>query len=117
LLPLVAASIMARKWATTVSFEAASGQPLQLHLRRGDLNRDNIPGNDLIFVPADRSQINLVLTPTRRRPDRIGRRAVLVSSMLISQTSTLNDRRGDYAERNGSRHSPWYTQLRCQIRR
>ena len=104
------------KLATTVSFffEAAQGNRFS-YTYAGDLNRDNIGGNDLIFVPANRSQINLV-------PITNAAGAVLVTAdeqyrqleAYISQDKYLNSRRGDYAERNGSL-SPWYTQLDAKI--
>ena len=104
------------KLATTVSFffEAAQGNRFS-YTYAGDLNRDNIGGNDLIFVPANRSQINLV-------PITNAAGAVVVSAdeqyrqleAYISQDKYLNSRRGDYAERNGSL-SPWYTQLDAKI--
>ncbi len=105
------------KLATTVSFffEAAQGNRFS-YTYAGDLNRDNISGNDLIFVPANRSQINLVPITNPATG------AVLVTAdeqyrqldAYISQDKYLNDRRGDYAERNGSL-SPWYTQLDAKI--
>jgi len=104
------------KLATTVSFffEAAQGNRFS-YTYAGDLNRDDISGNDLIFVPASRSQINLV-------PITNASGAVLVTAdeqyrrldAYISQDKYLNSRRGGYAERNGSL-SPWYTQLDAKI--
>ena len=104
------------KLATTVSFffEAAQGNRFS-YTYAGDLNRDNIGGNDLIFVPANRGQINLV-------PITNAGGAVLVTAdeqykqldAYISQDKYLNSRRGDYAERNGSL-SPWYTQLDAKV--
>ena len=49
------------KLATTVGlvFEAGQGNRFS-YTYAGDLNRDNISGNDLIFVPANQGQINLV---------------------------------------------------------
>ena len=105
-----------QKLATTVSFffEAAQGNRFS-YTYAGDLNRDNISGNDLIFVPANRSQINLV-------PITNAAGTVLVTAdeqyrqleAYISQDKYLSSRRGDYAERNGSL-SPWYTQLDAKI--
>ena len=102
------------KLGTTVSFffEAAQGNRFS-YTYAGDLNRDNINGNDLIFVPASQSQINLV-------PYTSGGQVVSAAQQwqqldaYISQDKYLSSRRGDYAERNGSL-SPWYTQLDAKI--
>ena len=103
------------KLATTVSFffEAAQGNRFS-YTYAGDLNRDNVDGNDLIFVPATRNQINLVpytnaagqLISADQQWQRL--------DSYIGQDSYLSTRRGDYAERNGSL-SPWYTQLDAKI--
>ena len=105
-----------RKLATTVSFffEAAQGNRFS-YTYAGDLNRDNISGNDLLFVPANRNQINLV-------PITNAAGTVLVTAdeqyrqleAYINQDDYLSSRRGNYAERNGSL-SPWYTQLDAKI--
>ncbi len=102
------------KLATTLGFffEAAQGNR---YTYAGDLNRDNIPGNDLIFVPASRSQINLL-------PIIDAKGNILVTAdqewqqldAYIKQDKYLNSRRGDYAQRNGST-SPWYTQLDAKL--
>ena len=108
------------KLATTVSFffEAAQGNRFS-YTYAGDLNRDNIAGNDLLFVPANRSQINLVDITAKNSAGQ----TVVVSSAdeqyrqldaYISQDKYLSTRRGQYAERNGSL-SPWYTQLDAKI--
>ncbi|MBF9238100.1 TonB-dependent receptor [Hymenobacter sp. BT683] len=106
------------KLATTLSFffEAAQGNRFS-YTYAGDLNRDNIVGNDLLFVPNARSQINLVdIVSTGPNP------VVLVSAdqqyqqldAYIRQDDYLNSRRGQYAERNGA-ISPWYTQLDAKL--
>ncbi|AHJ98645.1 hypothetical protein Hsw_3050 [Hymenobacter swuensis DY53] len=102
--------------ATTLSFffEAAQGNRFT-YTYAGDMNRDGIPGNDLIFVPASQDQIRLVDITN-------GQGAVLVSAAqqwqqlaaYIRQDDYLNERRGQYAERNGNL-SPWYTQLDAKL--
>ncbi|GAA3959049.1 hypothetical protein [Hymenobacter antarcticus] len=104
-----------QKLATTVSFffEAAQGNRFS-YTYAGDLNRDNISGNDLIFVPANRSQINLVPYTNAAGQTVSADEQYRQLDSYISQDKYLNDRRGDYAERNGSL-SPWYTQLDAKI--
>ena len=102
--------------ATTLSFffEAAQGNRFS-YTYAGDLNRDGVPGNDLIFVPANRGQINPV-------PITNAGGTVLVTAdqqyaqldAYIRQDDYLNSRRGQYAERNGA-ISPWYTQLDAKL--
>lgn len=102
--------------ATTISFffEAAQGNRFS-YTYAGDLNRDGIPGNDLLYVPATRDQINLV-------DIRDAQGNVLVTAdqqweqlnAYINQDDYLSERRGNYTARNGA-ISPWYTQLDAKI--
>ena len=103
------------KLATTVSFffEAAQGNRFS-YTYAGDLNRDGIPGNDLLFVPANRSQINLVPYTNAAGQMVSADEQYRQLDAYIGQDKYLNSRRGDYAERNGSL-SPWYTQLDAKI--
>ncbi|UOQ74726.1 hypothetical protein MUN79_13120 [Hymenobacter cellulosilyticus] len=104
------------KLATTLSFffEAAQGNRFS-YTYAGDLNRDAIAGNDLLFVPASRDQINLV-------DIRDAQNNVLVTAAqqwtqlnaYIEQDDYLSSRRGQYTERNGA-ISPWYTQLDAKL--
>ncbi|MDF7813727.1 carboxypeptidase regulatory-like domain-containing protein [Hymenobacter sp. YC55] len=102
--------------ATTISFffEAAQGNRFS-YTYAGDLNRDGIPGNDLLFVPASRDQINLVDIR-----DQSGNVLVTAAQQweqlnaYINQDDYLSNRRGGYTERNGA-ISPWYTQLDARI--
>ncbi|WP_310396693.1 TonB-dependent receptor [Hymenobacter sp.] len=109
------------KLATTVSFffEAAQGNRFSYTYagatpNTGDINRDGIQGNDLIFVPATQNQINLVpyTTPTGQTVSADQQWQQL--NAYIEQDDYLRTRRGNYAERNGSL-SPWYTQLDAKI--
>ncbi|UOG73711.1 carboxypeptidase regulatory-like domain-containing protein [Hymenobacter tibetensis] len=104
------------KMATTLSFffEAAQGNRFS-YTYAGDLNRDGIPGNDLLFVPATRDQINLV-------DIRDAAGTVLVTAAqqweqlnaYISQDDYLSEQRGSFTARNGA-ISPWYTQLDAKV--
>ncbi len=103
------------KLATTLGFffEAAQGNRYS-YTYAGDLNRDNIPGNDLIFVPASRNQINLVPYTNAAGQTISADQQWQQLDAYIGQDKYLNSRRGDYAERNGST-SPWYTQLDAKL--
>ena len=103
------------KLATTISFffEAAQGNRFT-YTYAGDMNRDGIFGNDLVFVPASQDQIRLV--------DYTNAAGTVVSAdqqwqqlnAYIGQDKYLSRRRGQYAERNGNL-SPWYTQLDMKL--
>jgi hypothetical protein len=108
------------KLATTVGFFFEAGQGNRFsYTYAGDLNRDGIPGNDLIFVPASRDQINLVDITTT---NAAGNTVVVTTAAqqwqqldaYINQDKYLSSRRGQYAERNGAL-SPWYTQLDAKL--
>ena len=101
------------KLTTTVSFffEAAQGNR---YTYAGDLNRDNVDGHDLIFIPAIRNQINLVPYTNAAGQTVSADQQWQQLDAYISQDKYLSTHRGDYAERNGSL-SPWYTQLDAKI--
>jgi len=110
-----------KQLATTLSFffEAAQGNRFS-YTYAGDLNRDGIPGNDLLFVPASREQINLVAIPATT--DAAGNPVPAITAeqqwqrlnSYIEQDDYLRSRRGRYTERNGA-ISPWYTQLDAKL--
>jgi hypothetical protein len=92
--------------ATQISlfYNGQSGQPFSYRYN-GDLNYDGT-SNDLVYVPRDASEINLVsfnktvdgntvtVTPAEQWS---------ALNSFIEQDSYLKDRRGQYAERNGAR--------------
>ena len=102
----------AEKFATSFSFFFEAGQGNRFsYTYAGDMNRDGIVGNDLIYVPRDEAEANLVdITDASNN--------VIVSAAdqwdalnaFIAQDDYLSERRGQYAERNGA-VSPWFTQL------
>ncbi len=105
----------AKFMATTVSFFFEAGQGGRFsYTYAGDLNRDGIFGNDLLFVPNSPDQIRL--------EDITAQGAVLVTAAqqwqqldaYIAQDKYLSTRRGQYAERNGA-ISPWFTQLDVKL--
>ena len=104
------------KLATTLSFffEAAQGNRFS-YTYAGDLNRDNVAGNDLLFVPASREQINLVdIRDARGNVVVTAAQQYTALNAYIEQDDYLKSRRGQYTERNGA-ISPWYTQLDAKV--
>jgi hypothetical protein len=76
----------------------------------GDLNGDGNSGNDLIYVPRDQSEINLVDIPG-------GLTAAQQWSALnafIEQDPYLSEHRGEITERNGA-INPWFSNLDLRI--
>ncbi|MCC9138109.1 carboxypeptidase regulatory-like domain-containing protein [Pontibacter silvestris] len=86
-------------WGTEVSlfYNGQSGQPVS-YIYNGDLNNDGT-NNDLIYVPRDRSEINLVDITNGLTADQQWENL----NAFIENDSYLDDRRGQYAERNGKR--------------
>jgi len=81
----------------------------------GDLNQDAIVNNDLIYVPANQSEINFGTVT-----DGVGTIAEDASAQwtaleaFINQDEYLSTRKGDYSERNGAM-LPWFSQLDISI--
>jgi hypothetical protein len=106
----------AKFMATTISFFFEAGQGGRFsYTYAGDMNRDAIGGNDLLFVPASQDQIRLV--DIRNQQDVVVVSAAQQWAQLdayIDQDEYLSSRRGQYAERNGA-ISPWFTQLDVKL--
>ncbi|NEM98212.1 TonB-dependent receptor [Pontibacter burrus] len=106
------------KWgeiaATGISlfYQGQSGLPITFVYNQ-DLNGDGNVANDLIYVPRNQSEINLVpvtISGTTFSPEQ--QWAAL--DALISGDDYLNDRRGQYAERYGGR-MPWTHQFDLRV--
>lgn len=83
---------------------AQQGRGSYTYAGTGNVNQDGVTGNDLIFIPKDQSQINLVASPTatiQQQWDAL--------NTFISSSKYLSSRRGQFAERNGIL-LPWYFQ-------
>ena len=101
--------------ATTVGFFFEAGQGNRFsYTYTGDLNRDGIPGNDLILVPASRDQIKLAPYTNAAGQVVSADQQYQQLAAYINQDDYLSTRRGTYAERNGA-ISPWYTQLDAKL--
>ncbi len=71
----------------------------------GDLNRDGISGNDLIYIPRDKSEINMISKDTRTT-DEIWQQL----NAFIEQDDYLKNHRGQIMDRNGA-ITPWNSQI------
>lgn len=83
--------------------------PRYSYFYTGDVNRDGLfLNNDLIYVPANQSQINLVQAgpDDSRSTDEIWQQL----DAFIEQDDYLKAHRGEIVERNGG-HLPWFNQL------
>ncbi len=97
------------KMATSLAFffEAGKGNRYS-YVYAGDLNNDAIANNDLLYVPENSSDINLV-----EYVDGDGNTVTTAEqwtalNAFIEQDDYLSERRGQYAERNGAM-LPWFT--------
>ena len=96
--------------ATTITFSynGQSGNPYS-YVYSGGLVGDGVNGNDLIYIPKDRSEMDLmtfvnttttlngvttIVTPTQQKNDL---------ENFLQSDKYLSKRRGQYAERNGAR--------------
>ena len=68
----------------------------------GDMNRDGISGNDLIYVPGNQADIILVPNPNNLTDTRSPAQLWNDLNSFINQDDYLSKRRGNFAERNGS---------------
>ncbi len=95
-------------------FNARAGTPFS-YVYQGDLNRDGSSRNDLIYVPRDASEINLIDIT-----DASGNVIVTAAEQwnqlntFIEQDPYLNGRRGKTVERNGAR-TPWNYELDMKL--
>jgi len=101
--------------ATTLGFFFEAGQGNRFsYTYAGDLNRDGIDGNDLLFVPATQNQINLVSYTNAAGQVVSAAQQWQQLDSYISQDKYLSQHRGEYTERNGA-ISRWYTQFDFKV--
>lgn len=82
-------------------YSGQSGSPISFTYN-GDVNRDRIFGNDLVYVPANRGEIELVDVVSGGQVTKSADQQWAELDAYISNNSYLDSRRGDYAERNGA---------------
>jgi hypothetical protein len=101
--------------ATTLGFFFEAGQGNRFsYTYAGDLNRDGIDGNDLLFVPNAQNQINLVAYTNAAGQVVSADQQWQQLNNYIGQDAYLSQHRGEYTERNGA-ISRWYTQLDAKL--
>ncbi|HEV8283184.1 MAG TPA: carboxypeptidase regulatory-like domain-containing protein [Chitinophagaceae bacterium] len=87
-------------------YSGNSGTPFT-YLVNGDLNNDGRFGNDLIYVPANPSQIKFIdFLNTDNTVRFTAAQQAAAFEQFIQDDYYLRKRRGQYAERNG-RSTPW----------
>ncbi|MCD8742053.1 carboxypeptidase regulatory-like domain-containing protein [Mucilaginibacter roseus] len=97
-----------KNYSTGISlfYSGFSGTPYT-YLYNGDLNGDGRTGNDLLFVPKDRSQINLQDIKNSAGAVTLSADAQWANlDKFINEDPYLSKKRGQYTERNGAR-TPW----------
>lgn len=95
-------------------YTGTSGSPYSV-VYQGDVNRDGSSRNDLVYIPANQSEIQLqditdtngvVLVSAQEQWNRLDR--------FIENNNYLRENRGGYAERNGGR-TPWNHQIDAKL--
>ena len=103
-----------RSLMVSLLYNGRSGSPYTF-VYQGDLNRDGSSRNDLVYIPADQSEIELV--------DIVQSDGSILSAdaqwsaldNYINDLGYLRDKRGDYAVRNESK-TPWNHSLDANLK-
>jgi hypothetical protein len=94
-------------------YNGQSGQPLS-YIYNGDMNNDGTT-NDMIYIPAKQSDINLITIPASGANPAVTPDEQWANlDAFISHNKYLNSHRGQYAQRNAAR-SPWQNQFDLQL--
>jgi len=99
----------------SIFYNGQSGQPLS-YIYNGDMNNDGTT-NDMIYIPAKQSDINLITIPAipaTNTPAVTPDEQWAALDAFISHNKYLNSHRGQYAERNAAR-SPFQNQFDFQL--
>ncbi len=98
----------AKHLKSTLSFFYAGNSGSRLtYVVNGDLNSDGRFGNDLLYVPRNPGEIRFVdFLNTNNTVRFTAAQQAAAFESFISGNKYLNQRRGNYAERNGS-STPW----------
>ena len=95
-------------------YNGRAGSPFS-YVYSGDLNRDGSSRNDIIYVPKDASEINLVdITDTSGNVTVSANEQWQRLNNFIERDPYLRERRGQVAERNGAR-TPWNHELDMKL--
>ncbi|MDA0987326.1 MAG: carboxypeptidase regulatory-like domain-containing protein [Bacteroidetes bacterium] len=104
----------AQDMSTQISmfYEGQSGRGFS-YIVSGDVNGDGASNNDLVYIPKDASDIQLVATATGAVLPTTN--AAYTNMMaFIDADEYLKGRKGKFAERNGARE-PWANQLDLRV--
>jgi hypothetical protein len=95
-------------------YNGRAGSPFT-YVYRGDLNQDGSSRNDLIYVPRDASEINLIdITDASGNVTVSAAEQWQQLNTFIEKDAYLSSRRGQIAERNGAR-TPWNHELDMKL--
>ncbi len=106
----------AKSLATTFSLlidGVQAGRYSFTYSSNGDVNKDGVPANDLIFVPASQDQIQLEAYNQQGNQVTVEEQWAALEQ-FIEQSDYLRSRKGDFAERNGA-ILPFVTQLHLRV--
>ena len=95
-------------------YNGRAGSPFS-YVYQGDLNRDGSSRNDIIYVPRDASEINLIdITDGSGNVIVTAEQQWQGLNAFIERDPYLRGRRGQVAERNGAR-TPWNHELDMKL--
>ena len=95
-------------------YNGTSGSPFSF-VYQGDVNRDGSSRNDLIYIPRDASEINLVdITDNEGSVIQTAEQQWERLDAFIENNTYLRENRGGYAERNESK-TPWNHRLDAKV--
>ncbi|MCK8522216.1 carboxypeptidase regulatory-like domain-containing protein [Aquimarina sp. D1M17] len=95
-------------------YNGRAGSPFS-YVYQGDLNRDGSSRNDIIYVPRDVSEINLIdITDAQGNVTVSAAEQWQRLNAFIENDPYLRERRGQVAERNGAR-TPWNHELDMKL--
>lgn len=105
---------LVEKWTTTVSmfYIGRSGQPYSTTYN-GDVNADGQTSNDLIYVPKDSLDINLIPYTVGGRTYTVGEQRALLEA-YINGDPALKKNRGKVISRNAST-TPWNNRVDLRL--
>ncbi|KQC30588.1 TonB-dependent receptor [Flagellimonas eckloniae] len=95
-------------------YNGTSGSPFSF-VYQGDVNRDGSSRNDLIYIPRDASEINLIdIEDTNGSVTQTAAQQWERLNTFIEANDYLKENRGGYAERNESK-TPWNHRLDAKL--
>lgn len=100
--------------AISVLYNGTSGSPFTF-VNQGDVNRDGSSRNDLVYIPRNSDEINLVdITDNSGAIVTTAEEQWINLNNYINNNDYLKSRRGQYAERNGAK-TPWNHRLDSRL--